>query len=47
MALDTPDRDIEIAIAPLPAPEGSPAEARAMAPIWAVDNLIVVAASLP
>ena len=44
IAVDTPDPQIELSIAPLPA-EGR--DDAANFPAWAIDNLIVVAARLP
>jgi hypothetical protein len=44
MAIDTPDAQIDLSIAPIPA---AGAEAAADFPSWAIDNLIVVAARLP
>jgi hypothetical protein len=43
MALDAPDPEVALSIAPFPAP----GPARPAAPVWAVDNLIVTATHLP
>lgn len=44
MVIDTPGPELELSITPLPAAGADP---DAPAPVWAVDNLIVVAAGLP
>jgi hypothetical protein len=47
MAVATPGQELELTIAPMPSAE-TPQDGDAIAaPIWAVDNVIVVAASLP
>ena len=47
MAVVTPGQEIALTLTPLPAAAAGSGEAAASAPAWAVDNLIVVAASLP
>jgi hypothetical protein len=46
LALDTPGRDLELVITPL-GPDDTGGEGAEDAPIWAVDNLIVVSTAAP